>query len=120
MLTRLSPVLSAGRPQLPVREFSWARDAFPALGFDAAPGRRLGLVAQQLEAVAPALVRTDAGGGKSVALDVLAALLVAAGQAAERGAGEIRAALRSAADADAVAAAERAALREVGGGESGV
>lgn len=56
--------------------FAWRRDEFPERHFRA--GTRIGLIAQEVEAVIPELVRTDEDGYKSLAYGNLVAVLVEA------------------------------------------
>ena len=56
--------------------FEWDIDQYPDRGFE--KGRQIGLVAQEVEAVIPELVRTDNDGYKSVSYEKLSAVLVEA------------------------------------------
>ena len=56
-------------------EFEWRRDAFPHKGFS--QGRKIGLIAQEVEAVLPELV-AECGGGKGVEYPNLVAVLIEA------------------------------------------
>ncbi len=54
--------------------FEWDRDTYPALGLP--EGQRLGLIAQEVEALYPALVSTNAAGFKVIDYGGLTAVLV--------------------------------------------
>ena len=57
-------------------EFDWKRDQFKHMGFDA--GTQIGVIAQEVEAVIPEIVRTDPEGSKSVAYANITAVLIEA------------------------------------------
>jgi hypothetical protein len=71
----LSPVLDRLTRLEPV-QYSWRVGAFPGKGFE--PGESFGLVAQDVEAVLPELVTTDAQGYKAVSYGRLPLLAVQA------------------------------------------
>jgi trimeric autotransporter adhesin len=56
--------------------YEWKVDEHPGRGFD--EGRALGLIAQDVEAVVPEVVRTDSKGYKSLAYDKLVPVLIEA------------------------------------------
>jgi hypothetical protein len=57
-------------------KFNWKREAFPDKNFSADP--QIGLIAQEVEAVLPEVVKTDDQGYKSLAYNKLIAVLVEA------------------------------------------
>lgn len=54
--------------------YEWRGEAFPGRALD--PGPQLGFLAQEVEAVFPELIKTDASGFKALAYDKLTAVLV--------------------------------------------